>query len=219
MPCFTCISTTSPMKENAILNGEVARGMEPSLPEQTPIEIAFRRSWNAFVGWRWTPPTLHPRDRANHNHIQKVHYEVLLTLMQAEAQPIGMRIERLRPNTDWEVVWKKLWTTPAPESTKSSWYRIIHDIVQTQERLHQIRITPTDQCRSCAEDTLRHRILGCGAGRYQWGWTRNGVALTLRTETRWVPEEWIFRPHFQFWPPKRHRSVLCLWTQFVAFQS
>jgi len=75
--------------------------------------------------------------------------------MQAEAQPIGMRVERLWPDTDWDVVWKNLWTTIGPESVKASWYRIIHNIVPTPERLHKIRITPTEQCRLCAEkDTL-----------------------------------------------------------------
>ena len=69
---------------------------------------------------------------------------VLLTLMQEEANPIGVRIERLWPDTDWAAVWKNLWSTPAPESTKASWYRIIHDIVPTQERLHKIRFAPID---------------------------------------------------------------------------
>ena len=36
MPCFASIWTTSQRKENRILNGEVARGMEPSQPEQEP---------------------------------------------------------------------------------------------------------------------------------------------------------------------------------------
>ena len=82
-------------------------------------------------------------------------HEFLLALMQAEARPIGMRVERLWPDTDWDVVWKNLWTTIGPESVKASWYRIIHNIVPTPERLHKIRITPTEQCRLCAEkDTL-----------------------------------------------------------------
>jgi len=69
-------------------------------------------------------------------------YDVLLTLMQTEAQPIGMRVERLWPDTDCDDLWKNLWTTPAPESIKASWYRIIHDIFPTRERLHKIGITP-----------------------------------------------------------------------------
>ena len=94
------------------------------------------------------------------NTYRRCIYEVLLTLMQAEAQPIGMRIKRLWPDTDWAVIWKNLWATPAPESIKASWYRIIHNIVPTQERLYKIRITPADQCRACAEkNTLQHRIL------------------------------------------------------------
>jgi len=44
------------------------------------------------------------------------------------------------------------------------------------------------------------------------------VALMLRTEPRWVPEEWLFRPHFKLWPPKRHRAVLWVLAHFVAFR-
>jgi len=112
-----------------------------------------------------------------------------------------VRIEILWPDTDWAVGWKNLWETPAPVSTKASWYQIIHDIVPTQERLHKIRIVPTDLCHSCAEDTLQHRITECGDGRRQWEWTRQRVALMLRTEPRRVPEEWLFRPKFKLWPP------------------
>ena len=139
--------------------------------------------------------------------------------MQAEAQTIGMRIERLWPDTDWVSVWKNLWTAPRPESIIASWYRIIHDIIPTQEILHKI-IAPTDLCSACSEkDTLRHHILECGAGRHQWAWTRQRVALMLRTEPRWVLEERLFRPHFKLWPPKRHRAVLWVLAHLVAFRS
>ena len=147
-------------------------------------------------------------------------YDVLLTFIQAQSQNIVMRIERLWPNTDWASVWKNLWTTPGSESIIASWYKIIHDIIPTQERLHKIRIAPTDLCSACPEkDTLRHRILECGAGRHQWAWTRQRVALMLRTDPRWVPEEWLFRPQFKLWPPKRHRAVLWVLAHFVAFRS
>ena len=211
------IPTTSPRKENGLLNGEVARGMEPSRPhrERIPAKLVYLRQLEMDTAYI-TPQR---QGESVTTHRRRI-YEVLLKLLHAEAQPIGMRVERLWPDTDWDVVWKKLWTTPAPESIKASWYRIIHDIVPTRERLNKIRITLTDQCRSCAEKyTLRHHILECGAGRYQWGWPRQGVALTLMTEPRWVPEEWILRPHFKLWPPKRHRAVLLLLAQFVAFRS
>jgi len=120
---------------------------------------------------------------------------------------------------NWQVVWTNLWATPSSESTKESWYRVIHDIVPTRERLHNISIAPTDACSICnMPDTLRHLITECGKGCYQWEWTRRRMALMLRTELRWVPEEWLYRPHFNLWPPQSHRDVLWKVAHLVAFR-
>jgi len=41
-------------------------------------------------------------------------------------------------------------------------------------------------------DTLRHRITERGNGQWEWEWTRRRLAIMLRTEPRWVPEEWLY---------------------------
>ena len=40
-----------------------------------------------------------------------------------------------------------------------------------------------------------------------------------KEEPRWAPEEWLFRPQFELWTPQRHRVVLWVLAQFVAFRS
>jgi hypothetical protein len=113
-----------------------------------------------------------------------------LTLLQAETPPTRMCIDRLWPDTNWQVVWTNLWATPASESTKETCYRVIRDIVPTWELLRNISIAPTDACTICnMPETRRHRITECGNGRFHWEWTRRRLALMLRTEPRWVPEE------------------------------
>ena len=69
--------------------------------------------------------------------------------MNTEAKLPSMRIERLWPNIEWPRIWKNLWTAPVTDSTKKTWYEIIHDIVPTKERLHKIRIDPTEYYRHC----------------------------------------------------------------------
>jgi hypothetical protein len=112
--------------------------------------------------------------------------------------PLTTRVERKWLETDWKAVWANLWATPATRVTKESWYRVIHDITPTQERLYAIRRAPDNACRTCMKkDTLQHRLTVCGDGRHQWEWTRRRLALMLRTDPRWVVEEWLHRPQFK----------------------
>ena len=87
------------------------------------------------------------------------------TLLQETMEPAEMRITRLWPNTDWATVWENLHTAPAPGTTKAVWYRILHDIIPTNERLHKIGISSTDRCRQCdKKDTKQHCLIECGNG-------------------------------------------------------
>ena len=90
----------------------------------------------------------------------------------------------------------------------------------SKERLNSIRIVPTEDCRICdRKDTLLHRLAECGNGRYQQEWTKKILAITLRTDPRWIPEEWLRRPHITLWPTQRQRAVLWVLAQFVGFRS
>jgi hypothetical protein len=130
-----------------------------------------------------------------------------------------MRIEKHWPDTNWSTVWVNLWATPVPDSTKDAWYRVIHDIVPTRQRLHAIRLSQTDLCPMChVKDTLTHRITGCGEGNRQWIWTRQRLAVILRTDPRWICEEWLYRPQFRFWPAQRHRAVLWILAKLIDFR-
>ena len=68
-------------------------------------------------------------------------------------------------------------------------------------------------------DTLLYRLAECGDGRYHWEWTKKRLTIMLRTGPRWIPEEWLLRPHITLWPPQRQRAVLWVLTQFVGFRS
>jgi hypothetical protein len=76
-------------------------------------------------------------------------YTVLATLLQAAPNDRGMRIEKLWPDTNWSRVWENLRAAPVPDANKDSWYRVIHDVVPTRERLHAIRLSQTDLCPTC----------------------------------------------------------------------
>jgi hypothetical protein len=130
-----------------------------------------------------------------------------------------MRIERLWPATDWATIRRNLRAAPVSETIKITWYKVVHDIVPINERLHRIRIACTQLCRHCdRKDTLRHRHTECGDGWHQWECTRQQIALLLRLYPRWIPEDWFLRPQFGYWPPQDHRAVLWVLANFVVFR-
>jgi hypothetical protein len=55
------------------------------------------------------------------------------------------------PTTDWGRVWANLHTTWAEDAIKVNWFKVIHDILPTNERLHAIRLTGTPLCPNCGE--------------------------------------------------------------------
>jgi len=101
----------------------------------------------------------------------------------------GMRVTRPWPNADWETVWRNLQEAPASEATKATWYRVIHDIVPTLERLHKIRMVLTDLCRHCNLTDALRRLTEC-MGRVNNMWvdktansdnTKNGSEANTRS--------------------------------------
>jgi len=89
------------------------------------------------------------------------------------------------------------------------WYRAIHDIVPTQDRLNKINMAATNLCRHCnAKDNLPHRLSECGEGQIMWDWTSERLAMILRAHMRSIRDGWLLRLTVSIWPPKRRRVVL-----------
>jgi hypothetical protein len=127
-----------------------------------------------------------------------------------------VRIMLFYPTTDWNRVWSNLHATWAADAVKANWFRVIHDILPTNERLHTIRLTDSVLCSQCGErDTFMHRIRECGEEREIWEWTRKCIAWILGMDPVWVPKEWTLCPQFQIWPPRRHRAVLWIIAHMV----
>jgi hypothetical protein len=97
--------------------------------------------------------------------------------------------------TDWDRVWSKLHATWAADAIKENWFRVIHEILSKNERLHTIRLTESALCSTCGEgDTLIHRITEYGEGREIWKRTRKLIAWILRMDPVGIPHEWTLRP-------------------------
>ena len=101
---------------------------------------------------------------------------------------------------------------------KANWYKIVHDIIPPNGRLHKIRIAPTDLCNECNQkETLIHRMTECGENAANWKRIQNHIARMLRVAPENIPHEWLIRPQMNLWPPQRHRAVLWLLTRYVSY--
>jgi hypothetical protein len=136
-------------------------------------------------------------------------YTVMLQLAMNGSAPSGMRIVRKFPLTNWDQVWKNLHVCPATDEIKSTWYKTMHDLLPTNDRLAAIHLTDTTACSSCGHpDSLQHRIRECGEGLIIWIWTKKNLGYMLRVDLRYIPPEWTMRPAFRHWPAQKVSGTL-----------
>jgi len=112
------------------------------------------------------------------------------------------RVMHLKPSTDWPKVWHNLHTAWIIDEMKSVWFTVIHDILQTNERLVKIRLTDTIHCNLCGRrDTIQHLIMECRERADIWLWTRTRISQILRIDPRYIPPDWTIHPQFHFCSP------------------
>ena len=157
------------------------------------------------------------REELNQIVHKKRKYVSLRALLIATSNRQEMTIEKQWTHADWKTIWKNLTITPTSGADKMNWYKVIHDVIPTNVRLHRIRISPTYNCSECSNtDTLEHRLTDCGKNKMHWEWIQKIIARMLRTSPMNIPRDCLLRQHFCLWPPQRQRSVLWL-SRYVTF--
>jgi len=134
----------------------------PNPPHRVGIPVALDYLRRIHIEYAYvTPHDPTATQRTNKRRL----YTTIHTMMR-ETGNQDIRILRQRPDTHWKAVCGNLHNAPVPGRYKSEWFKVIHDILPTQDRLHKIRLSPTNKCRNCPEpDTIAHRIITCGNAR------------------------------------------------------
>ena len=192
-----------------------SRPGNPPYPNVVPATMAYLRTYitdTAYVpGQRRSVSTKAYKARI---------YTTLRALSKAMTPPQGIRIEKLWPHADWKVIWKNLAETPTSEADIEVWYKVINDIIPTNERLHRIKMASTDTCKECGEvDTPSQTITECGESKAIWDWTQQIIARMLRTSPSNITQDWLLRPQFCLWSPQRQRAVMWLLSRHVIYRS
>jgi hypothetical protein len=74
-------------------------------------------------------------------------YNAIKLLLGNKQENVEMRFKKIWSDHDWATIWENLHIAPVSATTMGEWYRIIHDLIPTNERLHKIRPSQTDmQC-------------------------------------------------------------------------
>ena len=79
-----------------------------------------------------------PRDYESSKAFRQRIYQTLRTMSLAEKEPRAMKITLIHQTTEWTKVCENLQGTWAPQSIKSTWYKVNPDILPTNERLRAI---------------------------------------------------------------------------------
>jgi hypothetical protein len=84
-------------------------------------------------------------------------YDTMYAFSMAGREQPETRVARHYPVTDWKHVWTNLHSSGASETITAVWYAVIHDIISTNVRLHNIRLAHTPTLK----DTRLHRLIEC----------------------------------------------------------
>jgi len=128
-----------------------------------------------------------------------------IKMISAAAAPLQeMRTVRLWPRTDWITMWQNLAAATTSEIDTANWYKVIHDIIPTNETLHRIRMSPTNNGKECGrKDTLRRRLTECGEGKATLIQTMTVIARMLQRLLRTS----LMNGCCSLNPPQRHLAT------------
>jgi len=133
--------------------------------------------------------------------------------------PSEMRIVRKFPLDNWARVWQNLYASPVPDAIMSTWYKALHDLIPTNNRLAAINLTDTSARSSCGQIvSLQNRIAECEEGPLIWTWTKKLVGFILRVDHRHIPQDWTIRTSFQHWPAQKQAAVFWILAQLVHYR-
>jgi hypothetical protein len=134
--------------------------------------------------WSYITVPGDPRD----TRVCSVIYRTLIHHGKIRSQQKQMRIVQKQPQARWGQTWRNIASPFLPATVSSEWYRVVHDIVPTNDRMHKIGLMDTDLCTTCrTPDTLEHKLTRCNITKIIWAW----LACTLAKICRRHPA--IFR--------------------------
>lgn len=177
--------------------GEWLQVLLGAFPLGTLQRKVWTKAWhyNAFHATRTTASSA-PVDVAGRDAIRGVYKELV------DAAPVPVpRVVTKSPMVGWQQVWANVSAEVLSEDVRDAWWKAVHDLTATRDRLHRIQRSDTRTCPTCAApDTLAHRLCRCTAAREVWRWTRATLSRLLGSTA--TPRT-LLQPDFCVQSPER----------------
>lgn len=127
------------------------------------------------------------------------------------------KIERKFPEYNWKVIWHNISFTGLDFAAISAWYRLVNNIVATNDRLYSIGKCETNLCIKCnLVDTVIHRLT-CSGQLKNWYWLRDSIALLTRSSPDYISSEILYRPQIKYYPQAKNNAVHWIMGKFVSY--
>lgn len=151
------------------------------------------------------------------NILRKVHVTTRQLLDHWCKSDIPNKIEKQYPNKMWKSVWENIHLKIHSSEVTSTWYKVVNDVVPTNEKLHRIGLSDTYNCCKCGlVDTLIHRFT-CGGHLRNWEWVRQKIGLLTRTNERKYIPDILIRPDEKYFPEKKNNCIMWILGNYVNY--
>lgn len=121
------------------------------------------------------------------------------------------------PIVNWAAVWKNINLSCLSSDVVSSWYKVVNNIISTNDRLYAIGRSETNLCSKCQlVDTIQHRFT-CGGHMDNWNWIRGSVALLSRSSPDYISSELIYRPQIAYYPTTKNNAIHWLMGKYISY--
>lgn len=122
-----------------------------------------------------------------------------------------------QPSINWQIVWKNLSLPIHSSEVVSTWYKVVNQLIATNEKLYHIGLSNTDKCLQCGlVDTVLHRFT-CGGHVDSWRWVRKRLALLTRSSETSYTTEILLWPDTAFYPATKNNTVMWMLGNYVAY--
>ena len=95
--------------------------------------------------------------------LTKEHVTMELSNVSNAMQFRPCRAEIASPTTDWALSWSLSRLSGIPPDMTAFLWKMLHQLLSTQERLHRLGSSPSSSCKLCKQVTgsLKHELLEC----------------------------------------------------------
>ena len=99
----------------------------------------------------------------------------------------------------WDNVWKNISHSSLSTKVRSEWYKAVHDLIPTNQRLHRINMVNGGNCKICGKlDSLQHRLTECSITKGIWRHLAVQLACVYRRHIEAIVPTILLYPQYKF---------------------